>query len=106
MTTMVERVARAILRRRLGHFLVGAELDRCVDQTWHYWVDDAGAALAAARVPTEGMQMAMVTAYAASLTGVTKNPADRLVNSRDTDAAWKAGVDSALAESAPKEGPK
>ena len=90
MTTMVETVARAIIRRiaaegpHLGPPLVGAELDRYVDKTWHYWIDDAGAAIAAMRTPTEGMLKAAASRADMQPRGATE--------------VWQAMVDDALAE--------
>lgn len=103
MDKLVEDVARAIIRRRAAggdEFwppLSGAALDRYVDTSWRYWVEDARAAILATlrgvREPTEGMEasgvMATIDAGLDSSDGVGVS---------DMDKIWQAMIDTLIAE--------
>lgn len=90
--TMIERVARSLLREKLirdGH-REGPALDAAVNHEWANFAGYARVALKAMREPTEGMIRQGEAKYDESLPrGVA--PVDRV---------WLAMIDAALAEGA------
>ncbi len=111
--TMIEKMARAMFEDDPA-YKDSAGNQRHTWDDWpcndleprrHWWLQKATVALAAMREPTDTMRAEMVQAYAASIVAVTKRPEDGVVNSRDTDAAWRAGIDAALAEAKTPDAP-
>lgn len=84
-TSMVERVARAICQSFITSDHQGDDIARVVETLWDEWIDEARAAIAAMREPTEAMTDCSV---------ITPDGFQPYPNTCET--VWIAMIDAAL----------